>query len=246
MEKPSLARDAEKSPTRETNQILSASKKSFNLDSNHLGIRLTVFVVMIAGFFIGLFVLMPALTRALGLQGILQPFLIVGGGLGLGFGTSWAAEWLLKRVWPSGRKLEVSAESITLREPSGENTSLVWDKGISVLSWHFVIRQRRAWVPKGWYCVACRLSDGDNVITAYTFTKPAIARAMPQWTAFEELISQKAARTDYEVRLAASQEHLRAAEDMRWHAGVEMLPEDFATLVQELDRRLADWPPKAR
>lgn len=224
------------------------SNTTYRVDPIHSGIRLAVLTIMLIGVGLGIMVIMPALANLLGLTELPRLLLTVPGGIAFGIGLGWIAERGLRAAWPSGRWLKVGTEDITLQERSGEMVSLKWANRINVLSWHFVVRGGRSWVPKGWYCVACRLTQDDRMIAPYAFVKPTDAQAMAQWHAFPELISRKhapKAGKDYQLRQIGEQGPLRAAEKDRWSDGAEMQPDDFAALVAEIDRRLPDWPPKA-
>ncbi len=220
------------------------TRATYHLDSNHLGVRLTVLVAMLVGFFGGIFAI-PALLRLLRIQGGGWSLLSILGGLALAFGLSWLVEMLLRRVWRSGRVLEIDAEHITLREPNGQSLHLTCGEPVAVWAWCFVISDRRAWVPRGWYCVALRLAQDDRVIIPYTFVSPNDAKALPSWQVFEELISERLASRPGQEHLAqflGEQEHLRAAESERWLSGAEMQPQDFAALIRVLEARLPNWP----
>ncbi len=216
----------------------------YRVDSNHLGVRLSVLVALVAGF-VGGIVGVPALFRLVGVEGPLVTFATLAGALGAGFGVSWLAEAILPRIWPSGRRLEVEGDRLILRGPRGEHTELDLSRPLDVWSWCFVISDRRAWVPRGWYCVALRLAQDGQVILPYTFASPDEAERLPAWEAFEELISERAfARPGQEhlTQFYAQQEHLRAAESERWRNGAEIRPGDFAALVDLLAARLDNWP----
>ncbi|HEC23322.1 MAG TPA: hypothetical protein ENI95_10445 [Chloroflexi bacterium] len=223
------------------------SKVVYRVDAGHLGVRVAVLLTMVLGSWLGLFVVMPAILSLLSLTGLPELCVSIVGGVGLGVLLSWLVERLLRRIWPSGRWLEVDDQQITLHERSGETVSINWQGRINVLSWYFVIRRGRALAPRGWYCLACRLNQEENIITPYTFVKPSVAETLPQWAAFEELISRKYAPRrgqEYQLKKVAEQGQLRNAEKDRWDEGAELLPEDFFALVAMLDARVSDWPPE--
>ncbi len=215
----------------------------YKVDANHGGIRLVVLVILVGGSVLG-FVAVSNLVETLTV-GPGEICLTVPGGLALGVTMAWVAERVLRVVWPSGRWIEVFPDRVTLHERSGEPVSIYTDKWVNVLSWHFVIRQRRVSVPRGWCCVALRMLQDENLIAPYAFVKPSVAESIPQWHAFEELISRKHAPKrgrEHELKLISEQGHLRTAEKDRWNNGAEMQPADFIALVAELDARLASWP----
>ncbi len=220
-------------------------KQTYHLDPNHVGLRLAVLFAMIVSAGLGMFVIMPAALHVLPFTGVPELCFTVVGTLLIGIGASWAVETALRSIWPSGRVLEVEGNAVTLRRPSAEAVTIDLGSRTNVLAWYFVIRRGRTWVPRGWYCVACCLTQDERVIIPYSFVKPDIARAMPQWSAFEELISRKQAPRPGEEHLlkkVGEQGQIRAAERDRWEDGVEMRVEDFAAFVALLDARMPDWP----
>lgn len=224
---------------------MSDTATTYRVDIAHPGLRLVSLVTGLIGVLLGSLVIMPAITRMPGIGETPDVLLACIGGPAIGFGAGWAMERFLRGVWPSGRWLEVSEEAVTLRERSGEAIRIEWAEAVEVLSWHFVIRGGRMWISRGWYCVACRIVQGDRTITPYAFMKPTDAQAMAQWEAFPELISRKQdARpgTGYRAQPAVGQEQLWEAEGDRWRSGGEMTPADFTALISEIDRQVATWP----
>lgn len=215
----------------------------YPVDSNHLGVRITVLITMIGGFLAGIFAI-PPLLRLLGILSALNILIVVGGAFGLAFGLSWLAEMVLRQVWPSGRSIEVSDEAIVLHEVDAENTVIRWQDGVDVWSWCFTIEDRRQWVPRGWYCCALRLAQDRIAIMPYSFFKPSDAQELVGWSAFQELISEKYANrpgNEHLASLMTDQIHLRAAEDERWRKGAEMKPVEFVALLAKVKQHTS-WP----
>lgn len=218
---------------------------TYRLDTMHSGLRMASLAAVVLGVLLGSFVIVPALARVLGVGETIPLLFSCIGGPAVGIGLGWAVERYLRSVWHSGRWLKVDGKAITLRERSGEVVEIGWAEPVDVLSWHFVIRGTRLWIPKGWYCTACLLAQGGRTITSYAFMKPIDAQAMPQWKAFPELISRKHdARQEhgYPAQRVDGQDQLWEAERDRWNSGAEMTPTDFAALVAEIDQRVAGWP----
>jgi hypothetical protein len=211
----------------------------YNLDPNHTGKRFVVIAALVAGFIAGA-ILVSLLARGVGVIVGLRILLgIVGGGL-LGAGLASLVEAFLRERWPSGRTLAVGPDRIVQRGPRGEEIALPWGE-VEVRSWAFVVARHQAWVKKGWYCVALRLSVDEERVSPYTFLSPDQASALPGWDAFAVLIPRKKADDAPEAAFAA-QEPLREAEKARWYAGGELDPADFAALVDVVSRRVESWP----
>jgi hypothetical protein len=220
-------------------------KHNYAVDRYHSGIRIAVLVALIAGTVVGAFTIMPFFVSLLGLISI-PPLCINGfGGLLIGAGAGWLAEQGLFRIWPSGRKVQIDDSSLALSSGSDEPTSIDWSHPVNVLSWHFVVPRTRTFVPKGWYCLACRLSQNERVITLYTFASPDEAKKIRQWQAFQYLISQKDTTgpgSEHLSAIVAEQGHLRSAERDRWESGAEMSRADFSEVISVIDAHVENWP----
>lgn len=216
-----------------------AGPSVFHLDPHHTGKRLVVIAVVAAGLAVGA-PLIYLLTQMAGLIIGLRILLGLFGGLLIGAGLATAVEAYLQDRWPSGRTLNVDPDQIIQREPHGEEVALPWPD-VEVRSWTFVVTRDQAWVKKGSYCVALRLSVDEKLISLYAFLSPEEASALPGWDAFTVLIPRKKADEAAEAAFAA-QEQLREAEKARWYYGGELSPADFAALVAIVEERVDTWP----
>jgi hypothetical protein len=216
----------------------------YAVDRYHAGIRLAVLAALFAGLSFGGFAIMPVLTAATGWTQIPPLCINVLGGVLIGAGLSWLTEKVLLRLWPSGRSLTVEASHIELKS-SGNLVRIDWTRPINVQSWRFVVPRTRTFVPKGWFCLSCRLAQDDRIVTVYTFANPDEAQKLPQWSAFEHLISQKDATgpgSEHLSAIVSEQGNLRAAERDRWEFGAEMTRADFVDFIATVDARIANWP----
>jgi hypothetical protein len=226
---------------------VTAPEATYKLDSNHVGIRLVVVLVLFGLSALGAFVIAPAILKALNATAPPTFCISAIGGLALGLGGAWGAERGLRTIWPSGRWLKVDDHGLVLGDRRGDETPVNWSERVDVLSWHFLISQRRSPVPKGWYCLACQLREDERTIALYAFLKPSTAEALPQWPAFEALRPLPLPKQGQDPRdIVDEQKELRTAEMNRWDDGGEMEPDDFVALVEALDARLAQWPTKRR
>jgi hypothetical protein len=207
------------------------------LDRMHSGIRFFVMLSLIAGIILGWIIILPSLLDGFGLSGPTTALFSIVGGIGFGLALGWGTEQLLLQIWPSGRSLEMAERSIILHEKSGDTVTLALDQRINVIQWYFVIKGGKAWIPKGWYCVALQLTQNETMISPYAFMKPAQAQELANWDKFEELLSRKTApKQGQEVLLQrySEQGRLRTAERDRWNIGAEMSPQDMQALIQHL------------
>ena len=212
----------------------------YPVDNNHGGVRLVAFLAMIGGFLIAVFGV-PPMIRSIATD-VPPALLAMVIGFFLAVGLAWLSERVLRRIWPSGRILKLDDHVVAVRELNGAQTALNWNAPIHVSSWFFVIRSRRAWIPKGWYCVALRIQQGDDSITPYTFLKPEIAHTLPAWEEFEQLVPRpkhrQSSHDTSHIKLLEAQADLRIAEGERWQYGCEMEPQHFAELVSAVRERV--------
>lgn len=209
----------------------------FNLDPAHGGIRIVTLFTLITISILGGIFLMPTILRALPNNELPNFWVSLIGGLALGLTSANIMEKWLKRVWPSGRFAEIRDSKLVVANKQTVLTQLHLQPQISLKPWYFVIRQRRSWVPRGWYVGAMLLRDSaENFLIIYSFLKPEWVEGKEYWDRFELLISEKDADTPAEKQLVLRQESLRLNERLRWQHGHEMLPDDFFTLINELYR----------
>lgn len=203
---------------------------TYPVDRVHSGIRFVSLALVALAMVLSVLFVTPLLRRA-GLSAGVPLIVSFFAGLLAGGALSYAAERWLPRLWPSGRAIHVSDEGMTLATRGEAGAAIRWDDPVDVLAWAFVVPTRRAWVPRGWYCAAFRLQQGDDLIIPYTFLKPGDAEALPGWESFAVLIPRKDGKQEGGDAIYAGQAALRRAEGERWWAGVEVSAEDFARLL---------------
>lgn len=219
----------------------------FPLDQGHVGIRIGVFIALLVGGFVSFIIIMPAILSLFDMFGLPELCITVVGGIAISLGIAVLAEKVLQRVWPSGRWLRLNSGQLTLLDRDTERAVIEWAERVNILSWRITNRKERPWAPKGWHCMACRLLQNEQTIIFYAFVRPADARALPQWMAFEELMSAKTSSQKEEaaqLKQIGEQHQLRAAEKERWDHGVELTASDFAELLTEIHQRIPDWLPR--
>ncbi len=212
----------------------------YALDPLHAGIRVADAVTLFGMAALALVVILPFLSSWLQVSGIAAVALFVVGTGVLSLGSAYLVDHVLRSVWPSGRWFEVSSQTLVFHEKDGSTSTVSWGPNVTVLSWYFVIQKGRAWVPKGWYCVACQLTQGERAFTPYVFLKPEQATTLPHWHVFKEISRRK--ELTHEQQSSSEQMKLQSAEQVRWTSGVEMLPDDFSELISTLTQRLNHWP----
>jgi hypothetical protein len=208
----------------------------FPVDSEHGGVRLAVLVAFLATAAV-LFVVANTLIPS-------QGFNIIAGLVGFAgaVGVSRLVEPVIKARWPSGRKLEVNADSIRLTRHSQTQVEIGAFEPVHIHLWRFPIK-RRARVPKGWYVMACALEQDDNWLALYTFAAPDQSANLAKDLPFPVLIPPDSKQQSESLRVAGEQRRLLTAEQHRWHDGAEMQLADFEQFARHLKERFPQWIP---
>ncbi|MBI1277995.1 MAG: hypothetical protein GC179_07700 [Anaerolineaceae bacterium] len=153
------------------------------------------------------------------------------------------ADPILKRWWPSKRRLLLDAEGARLTLNGQIQANINADGTANVHYWKFKI-PRRGRMPRGWFVVACAIQQDDIYLPVYAFASPAQTDALGKIKQFTELHSEKskasAAKAE-SLRLAGEQRRLRLAEEQRWHDGGELTVDDFETFITRLNELYARW-----
>lgn len=220
-----------------------------HVDQEHTGIRVTVLLILvvtgIAAFF-GLDALLALLWPELNTTLILSCL----GAIVVGVAVTAVGERILKRVWPSGRKLIIEPHRITLRMPERDDRAIVRDKRLNEMWWHLPLgeyprggRERRQ--PGSWFCLAGQLQQDETRIVAYCYAPPKRKKAWLQKYPFRKLDPTDVYDTSVSARLGAPMRpeitpeivagadgSYWLAERNRWREGVELTPEDFELLLR--------------
>ncbi len=213
-------------------------------DQEHLGIRIILPILTIAGL-IGFYRLGTVLVEYLPLEPAIGTVCVaLPGTLLATVALVVVADKLLKRLWPSGRKIVVGERELRFQRRGKDDVVMDWDRRINVTSWRFTV-DRRSRVPRGWQCLACQLIQDEAVVSFYTFMSASAAEKLPYLDAFHRLLKRsqliKSGRPA-DLLLAGEQGRLRGAESYRWDHGLELTPDDFVYLVGVIAERVESWP----
>ncbi|MBN1287325.1 MAG: hypothetical protein JXB47_18135 [Anaerolineae bacterium] len=223
-----------------TTDSLIGTQRTIPLDAEHFGVRLIVPVVTLLAC-VGTYWLGLQISSAAGNPSAMV-LIVLPVSIAISLGAAWGVERLAKRYWPSGRRLIIDDAGVVLHERNGSTTRLNWDQHVNVLSWRFTVPPRRGRVPKGWKCLACQLVQDEISMIFYTFMKPDDAEALPAHHAFMLLAPRKELQESGGLLKSGIQARLHTAEQLRWEFGAEMIPGDFAELVQMMGARVKGWP----
>lgn len=206
------------------------------VDTEHIGVRLLIPILAILGIVVGI-VLSGAVQTILG---DLVSVWCVAMGLAviLAVVLTQIGERLIKPLWPSGRYLTLAQDGLTLqhrkRSRQHLDVHLQWAVPPTVHGWYWELAKRKSRVQQGWYCMAVRLSEGEQYVTVYTFMPPTDAEALPRFREGFVQLLPKADReklTASDPRRAAIQTRYKEFEGERWFDGAEIAADDFAILI---------------
>lgn len=236
-------------------------------DQEHTGIRFAVFAGLFVALLIG-YRLVSLALRALAPPALLDYAFVLScaGAIPIALLVIWGLEILLKRVWHSGLSIVLDESGLYVHDRRGGAEpaldalpAMTWDKHLGQVRWYFKLsgyprggRERR--IPPKWFCLAAELQQDEARLSAYAFLPPERAA---EWTqkpkeAFH-LINQaelygRSSRLRFgpperpnlpNELLQTKEARYWLAERRRWHHGIELTPEDFATLLRYADRAAA-------
>lgn len=233
-------------------------------DQEHSGIRLTIFIALFAGYIIG-FQLVALMLRALAPPAWLDyaTFLSCVGALPIALLFIWGLEKVLKRVWHSGLSIMLDERGLTIRDERGglaatpaTEPAMIWSAYLGQLRWYFRLkgyprggRERR--ISPKWLCLAVEFLQDDARLSVFTFIPPDKAAAWidDSRQGFHPINPAELYDSSLRSRLGPPERptlpnHLLQSRDARywlaerrrWEFGIELSPEDFATLLRYADQ----------
>ncbi|GAB4553327.1 MAG: hypothetical protein OHK0023_22330 [Anaerolineae bacterium] len=212
--------------------------KIIPLDPDHIGIRVALPLIAVAAF-VAFAVLLPYVISSAD-AGCLSLILATFGALI----TMALADFILKRVWKSGRQLELLPTGLRLydkRKSQAVDTRIMWDGRVNVLAWRFTVKRGSARVSKGWIMLGCQLTQDEAQMTLYTFMPPKDANSDAYSGFVQLMIRDVVAKGNLPLRELNTQRQLLQAENERWQGGAEMSREDFAALITALSAHQPNW-----
>jgi hypothetical protein len=219
-----------------------SGERTVPIDVEHAGIRLAAPVLTIAGFIVG-YLVTSWLLSGLGQDAPVGCMAAIGGII-LGVLAAVLADRYLKPLWPSGRTLTINSEGLSLRDQRksrNAETHIVWDQQVNLMAWRFTVERRSARVQKGWVMLGMKLYQDETELVLYTFMPAKDASLLPTYHVFIPLTTRAAlSKGELSLREASEQRRLLTAEDERWHDGAEVRREDFAALLELINRHVRD------
>lgn len=220
---------------------LSIPPTHITVDAEHIGIRTVLPILAFVGFVGGIVfgrLIASAIDEALSPTCISASLAIAGA-----IGMIQVGDKLLKRVWSSGRYLDLDEQRLTLvntRRKTPEQQSISWQQPFQVQAWYFVVPTRKSRVPKGWFCASIRLNQSQNDYIVYAFLQPDEAlqhiASFHEWFVSLKPKKGRAELSSTDPRWAAQQERYRRLENQRWQDGAEIDAESFYLILQFVQR----------
>ena len=238
----------------------SPDKLVLQADKEHGGIQFVIPLIMLAAGLVAWLLIDPLILRPLlggGDWDSFRPLLRIVLTVVLGVAVGGVAEGLLKRVWVSGRALQLDASGLTVEKKGGIPERIEWDKRVNVWRWQYALRGyprggRERRIPPGHFLLACRLLQDDASVCVHSYFPPKRAENVPGFNRFIKLNMVKLYSRDLFKRISRPERppipsslltgqhgQLWTAEKERWVNGLELDPDDFGTLMQVLERHSA-------
>ena len=221
-------------------------------DQEHDRLRVSITVLILVSIWLGYRLIYGALELfASDAVRDYTVFLSCIGGVPLGLALVWGIEKLLKRVWHSGNSLTLQDATILVQQRDYDTQRFDVSEQIDLMRWYFRLggyarggSERR--VAKNWYCLALQLQQEDNRLVVYTFVPPgqAVTAAQEPDSDFHEIhlkdvytahpgIMRPPSRPEIPAEVLRGKDgRFWLAERRRWHEGLELTREDFATLME--------------
>ena len=222
-------------------------------DPEHSGVRTVVTLSLIALMFLVFFVV----SQLFNAQSGDSPFILVCGiTLPVALGIAWGIEAMLKRVWHSGRSVQITDRHVIAKNRVQADVQLSLDQEIVQLQWQFKMgdyprggRERR--IANGWFCLAVQLQQGNKTLTAFSYLSPKKVAALSDSIEFRQLQMDEVYDTSVRARmfLTPTRPDISAkvltggngrywlAEKNRWNEGYEFTPSDFEIFLQNLQQK---------
>ncbi len=216
--------------------------KTLPLDVEHSGVRLALLSSLIGGGILS-YLILTAILNLIFPDGSGGCIAVAGAVLGAAM-VGMVTDRVLKRVWPSGRSLQLDDARLRLqdkRKNKNLEITIDWGQRINGLAWRFTVKRGSVRTPKGWIMMGCQLTQDEDQVTLYTFM-PSKEADTNTFVGFVQLISRRVLEQgDTPLREVNQMKRLLRAEQDRWIDGAELRKEDFVLLVETLTEKVPDW-----
>ncbi len=230
------------------NRELAPAARTYPVDVEHAGIRIVLPILIVVGGLVIYFLLMPFIGRLLlnvvGTDepgGFVTAIIALVGALGIGA----LGDRLLKQIWPSGRTLHLSPETLRLhngRRGHSAEVQINLGQRINPQAWRFAVKRSSPRAPSGWQMLAFQVAQDDQEMIVYTFMPPKKAAALPQYGLFSSLSGRREIEQGkLSLRETTEQRRLLKAENTRWEDGAELRPDDFSSVLEALIPHIPEW-----
>lgn len=239
----------------------SPATATFHLDPDHTGLRL----VVLLSLFVSGGLAFAAIREMLRLGNGRFPdytFLVsCAGAIPVALVSIWLIEMVLKRIWHSGRRIEIDENGLTYANKAETKLFLPWNDEVETTHWLFGLSgftrvgQERQ-IPKNWVCLASELTNDAESLIVFTYMSRRESRSLMEAhdaLAFGEidprLVYETSLQSKFEPpkRPELTDEVLEGengrywiAEERRWRNGHELSRTDYKLFAKILSQYIAD------
>jgi hypothetical protein len=233
-----------------------------NADKEHAGLRVMVMLIVILTFVIGFFILNSILSNSLSNDSLVAAYALPLScvlALIIALAAAGVSEALMKRFWPSGRRVMINEQGLQASLSEGKEASLDWSGRVWAIRWHFSLagyprggRERRLTAKH--LCLACQLQQDDVRIIVYGYFKEDEVEPLLAGGDFHKLEPAEYYERGTFRRLRGATDRPKLptkvltgkdgpywlAEQRRWTNGIELTAGDFAIFYEAVRERIEE------
>ncbi len=232
--------------------ISNVSPIELHADPEHSGVRTAVSLTLIVLLILSYIVVKQLLQSITGDSPLT---LVCGIALPISLAIAWGIEAILKRVWHSGRSLQIRDNKIIASNRVQPDVQFNLDQELDHIQWQFKMgdyprggRERR--IAGAWFCLAVQLQQGTKRLTAFSYMPAKKMSAVSALFQFNHLDMEEVYNTSMRSRIfsAPTRPDISAkvlsggngrywlAEKTRWQDGYELTPSDLEIFLQILQK----------
>lgn len=223
---------------------------TLHLDPDHIGLRLVVLLTLFVSGMLGFATIRELLRLSNGRLPDYTFIVSCAGAIPIALVSIWVVEIVLKRIWHSGRRIELDETGIAFVDKEDEAISFDWQDNLSIRQWTFDLAgytrvgQERQ-MPKRWVCLSTELFDENASIIVYTFlSRRASLDYLEGPLPYQEINPRLVYETSLQSRLGPPKRPIIpdevlmgkngrywAAEQRRWQDGHQLTQADYKTFI---------------
>jgi hypothetical protein len=238
---------------------VSSNTITLNADQEHAGLRAVVLLIVMVGFILGFRTIDPILGGGSGFVATYSFAISCVLALVLALAVAAVGEGLMKRNWPSGRRVEIDDLELRAWLPDEKTATLDWSHRVWAITWTFSLagyprggRERRLTAKH--HCYACQLQQDEKRVIIFGYLKGRQVEELPGGSQFHgidpsDFYERRAVRW---IRGATDRPKIPTnvlsgkdgpywlAEKRRWSDGIELTAKDFLTFWEVVKDRVEE------